>query len=213
MNMSYLRRIQCSIVVLLTFYIICVCGLHKLSAFFVSRWWKDFKRSSEHNTTSEIRSAEPQTPQILTRRWILAASSRIGGECQHRPCTSPAPESGPDELLNSASSTTPESVHLKLQEIQTSFPSSEDTKNPRCENEVSIVPRSNTLLVSEYRNVDTNELLLAIHGWNKTKLELFSQHIYGINFSQVPSLYSYDEVRDVRTSYLPPHSSYFIARG
>lgn len=211
--MSYLRRIQCSIVVLLTFSIICVCGLHKLSAFFVSRWWKDFKRSSEHNTTSEIRSTGPQKPQILNRRWALAESSRVGGECQHRSCTSPV-ESVPDKLLNSASPSlsTPESVHLKLQEIQTSFPSSEDSKNQTSENEVSIVPRPNTILVSEYRNVDTNELLIAIHGWNKTKLELFSQHIYGINFSQVPSLYSYDEVRNLKHLLSRPHSSYFIAR-
>ena len=82
-----------------------------------------------------------------------------------------------------------ESTHLKLSSISCHS----------CEAENS----SNTFSISEFRNRSNDQILLAIAGKNRTKLETLSLHLYGRNIASDDNV-DYLEVRFVTPSYFKP---------
>lgn len=105
----------------------------------------------------------------------------------------------PQSQLKNEEGASKESVHLQLQERWSTDSdekkenlqaSSKDKSSANPSNSAS----SNSILIGELRNVDTNDLLLAIHGWNQTKAHIFGQHIYGDNYSQLLDTSIYREV-------------------
>lgn len=75
-----------------------------------------------------------------------------------------------------------ESVHLRLAQTQ---PFSSFFPSPK---------KYPVLEISEYRNLSSNETLIAMTGRNQTKLDLFAIHLYGRNFSKFPLEVVYREV-------------------
>jgi hypothetical protein len=80
------------------------------------------------------------------------------------------------------------SVHLKLGSIQTA---TDSVSSPSESYNLTLAKQY--IMISEFRNTTDESLLLPMSGRNRTKLEIFSEHVFGYNLSTVSS-FSFAEV-------------------